>query len=94
MRTKFYIKENKWFVGAYILKDQFPLPDGLSKEWLEEHVKEMNDSVRLDMYYTVDDYPIPLQLGDKVYIGNFDWRVIDKAFSLNTNTMTYTLQRG
>ena len=93
MRTKFYIAENKWFVSAYILKGQFPMPDGLTKDWLEEHVKELNDSVKLDMYYYVDDSALPLQLGDRVVMGNFDWRVTDKVFSFNTGTLTYTLSR-
>ena len=69
------------------------MPDGLTKEWLEEHVKELNDSVKLDMYYYVDDSALPLQLGDRVVMGNFDWRVTDKVFNFNTGTLTYTLSR-
>ena len=93
MITKFYIAENKWFVSAYILKGTFPMPDGMTKEFLEEHVKELNDIVKLDMYFYVDDSALPLQVGDKVVMGTFDWRVVNKVFSFNSNTLTYTLSR-
>ncbi len=93
MRTKFLISENKWFISAYILKGTFPLPDGIAMETLEEQVKKMNDSSNLNMYFYVDDSALPLQLGDKVVMGAFVWRVVDKVFSFNSNTLTYTLSR-
>ena len=93
MRTKFYIAEDKWFVGTYILKGNFPVPDGMTKEILEKHFKELDDITKLDMYFYVDDSALPLQLGDKVVMGTFDWRVVDKVFNFNTNTLTYTLSR-
>lgn len=93
MRTKFLISENKWFISAYILKGTFPLPDGIAMETLEKHVKEMNDSAKLDMYFYVDDTSLSLQLGDKVVMGTFDWRVVDKVFRYNSNTLIYTLSR-
>lgn len=93
MRTKFFISENKWFISAYILKGTFPLPDGIAMETLEKHVKEMNDSTKLDMYFYVDDSALPLQLGDRVVMGNFDFRVTDKLFRYNSSTLVYTLSR-
>lgn len=91
--TKFRISENKWFISAYILKGSFPLPDGMSSYFLENHVKEMNDSVKLDMYFYADDYPLPLQLGDKVVMGNFDWKIVDKVYDFNKNTLIFELNR-
>ena len=93
MRTKFLIRQNKWFIKGYILRGTFPLPDGMTTDILENRVNEMSDTSVLDMYYYVDDSALPLHKGDRVMMGEFSWYVHDTVFDYNNNNLIYTLVR-
>jgi hypothetical protein len=93
MRTKFLIRQNKWFIKGHILRGTFPLPDGMTTDILENRVNEMSDTSVLDMYYYVDDSALPLHKGDRVMMGEFSWYVHDTVFDYNNNNLIYTLVR-
>ena len=91
-RTRFYISEDKDFIKKYIVKGNFPRPDGFTDDTLKEILK-CGTLVKYNMYFYVNNTALVLDLGDTVVLGGLYWKIIDRLYNYDNNEITLTLKQ-